>query len=177
MLSFRLITFRWIILIIWFTLKDHWFDSHRLPKSNMAPRGLLKILCMYIHLKINYNTFVNLPLHLLHSYVFSLLSQTHLHLCFICSSENRRRFVVGTFLVVYESFPMVWICLWLLPWTARGKTKLPAELRKGREKQNKRPLSHTFVLKINSSFFLSFRSKPRPTWTSTNSSNLSISFW
>ena len=36
-----------IFLINRFTLKDQWFDSHRLPKSNMAPRG-----------------FWNLPLHL-----------------------------------------------------------------------------------------------------------------
>ncbi len=33
-LSFRLITFRLIILIIWLFLKDQWFVSHRLPKSN-----------------------------------------------------------------------------------------------------------------------------------------------
>ena len=34
MLSFRLITFRSIIFDHLITLKDHWFDSHRLPKSN-----------------------------------------------------------------------------------------------------------------------------------------------
>ncbi len=34
LLSFRLITFRIIFLINWLTLKDQWFDSHRLPKSN-----------------------------------------------------------------------------------------------------------------------------------------------
>ncbi len=49
---------------------------------------------------------------------FSLLSQTHLHLCFICfvhlfwrvnqMSENRRCFVSRTFLVVYDSFPLFW---------------------------------------------------------------------
>jgi hypothetical protein len=61
-----------------------------------------------------------LTLQFLHSCVFSLLSQTHsaslfkllFHLFWDNQmSENRRRFVVGTFLVVYESFPMVWISL------------------------------------------------------------------
>jgi hypothetical protein len=33
-------------------------------------------------------------------------------------SENRRRFVVGTFVVFYGAFPTSWICLCLLPRTA-----------------------------------------------------------
>ncbi len=57
--------------------------------------------------------------HLLHSCVFSLLFRTQSAFFVLFVIWKRRRFVVGTFLVVYESFPMVWICLCLLPWTAR----------------------------------------------------------
>ena len=69
---------------------------------------------------------------------FSLFSDSAAFFCFICSSElesqsvlnseNRRRFVVGTFLVVYKSFPMCWVSLF----TARRPdetTKRPAERR------------------------------------------------
>ena len=75
----------------------------------------------------------------LHSYVFSLFSDSSASLCYLIRliwrvyqmSENRRRFVVRSFLVFYEYFPMVWIYLCLLPKTARRTTKLPA-VREGR---------------------------------------------
>ncbi len=41
---------------------------------------------------------------LLHSYVFNLLSQIHLHLCFNCLKIAGVE--VRTFSVVYDSFPL-----------------------------------------------------------------------
>ena len=76
-------------------------------------------------------------------YVFSLLSQTHLHLCLFyvfCSSElesqlvekseNRRRFVVGTFVVFYGAFLMHWVSLFT--------AELPAFERQSRQPAEKR---------------------------------------
>jgi hypothetical protein len=57
----------------------------------------------------------------LHSYVFSLFSDSSASLYLIHlfwdnqMSENRRRFVVRSFLVFYEYLPMVWRSLCLLP--------------------------------------------------------------
>jgi hypothetical protein len=74
---------------------------------------------MYIQLKISYETVVSC-VKLLHSYVISLifLSDSAASFLFNLSSENRRRFSfvrsfvrpfgveVGTFSVVYDSFPL-----------------------------------------------------------------------
>jgi hypothetical protein len=130
-----------IFLINRFTLKDQWFDSHRLPKSNMAPRGNLNFFECTFNLKISYEQllFVSFDYILM---FFSLFSDSAAFFCFICHlfwrvnqmSESRRfvfrvscfvfrvsRFafrVEGrTFVVFNESLPMVWrsLCLPVRP--------------------------------------------------------------
>ncbi len=69
--------------------------------------------------------------YLCHLHYVLVCYQTHLHLC-ICSDlefnqmSKSRRFVVGTFVVVYEYFPMVWISLFT---ALNGPTRRPAERR------------------------------------------------
>jgi hypothetical protein len=84
---------------------------------------------MYIQPKNKLWNNCYLTLHVLHSCVLSLICfyQIHLHLCFICFvssvlrvnqlSKNRRRFVVGTFVVVNGAFPLK---VWRFPWNTAG---------------------------------------------------------
>jgi hypothetical protein len=76
---------------------------------------------------------------------FSLLSQTHLHLCFICLficfGESIRclkiagvSFVSKTFSVFYDSFPLyMGVRCRTLPVLPRRPSKLPAEGRQGKK--------------------------------------------
>ena len=115
-----------IFLINRFSLKDQWFDSHRLTKSNMAPRGNL-FLWMYIQPKNKLWTVVICVIFTFLCLSLIFLSDSAAFFLFICSSvlmKFRSRMNVHlsirwlriavsiregrTFEVFNESLPMVW---------------------------------------------------------------------
>ena len=71
-----------IFLINRFSLKDQWFDSHRLTKSNMAPRGNLNSFECTFNLKNKLWTVVICVIYI--SVLLVCFLRLILHLCLIC---------------------------------------------------------------------------------------------